>query len=59
MIDSRTEDVGCARLLETITGRFYVSERRKTMSRDINYFLKTMNYQTKRIEVIYYKIALN
>lgn len=40
MIDSRTEDVGCARLLETITGRFYVSERRKTMSRDINDFLK-------------------
>lgn len=59
MIDSRTEDVGCARLLETITGRFYVSERRKTMSRDINALLKTMNYQTKRIEAIYYKIALN
>lgn len=29
------------------------------MSRDINDLLKTMNYQTKRIEAIYYKIALN
>lgn len=36
MIDSRTEDVGCARLLETITGRFYVQGRRNTMSRSIN-----------------------
>ena len=29
------------------------------MSRDINALLKAMNYQTKKIEAIYYKLALN
>lgn len=29
------------------------------MSRDINALLKTMNYQAKKIEAIYYKLALN
>ena len=30
MIDSRTEDVGCARLLQQITGHFFVMERGKS-----------------------------
>lgn len=29
------------------------------MSRDINALLKAMNYQTKKIDAIYYKLALN
>ena len=29
------------------------------MSRDINTLLKAMNYQVKKIEAIYYKLALN
>ena len=31
MIDSRTEDVGCARLLQQITGRFFCYGKGKVM----------------------------